>query len=122
VKLSVVFDCRDPEELARFWQSLLGGELDTAAKSSTWVSLKSLSSLEYLGFQKVPEQKQAKNRVHVDLVVDDLDASRDRAVALGAVAIGDVVDELSATFQVMHDPEGNEFCFVCYPDRVTSAQ
>jgi predicted enzyme related to lactoylglutathione lyase len=114
VNFSLVIDCRDPEALARFWQSLVGGEIDSATKSSTWVSLKSLSSLGYLGFQRVPEPKQVKNRVHIDLIVDDLVSSRDSAVASGAIVVGGIVEEPIAHFQVMQDPEGNEFCFVRY--------
>ena len=113
-QLSLVVDCRDPEKLVHFWQQLVGGEVDVTTMSSNCVSLKSMSSLGYLGFQKVPEPKQVKNRVHIDLIVDDLAASRDNAVALGAEAVGEIVEESIALFQVMRDPEGNEFCFVKY--------
>lgn len=122
MQVSIVIDCADPLTLARFWQGLVGGDINEVDRSATWVSLISLTSLGYVGFQKVPESKQNKNRVHLDLVVDDLELSRQRAVELGAEAIGGVVVETLASFQVMSDPEGNEFCFVHYPDRTAAAQ
>jgi hypothetical protein len=62
-------------------------------------------------FQKVPEPKTGKNRVHLDLVVG---AERhrqevERIVALGAAVLREV-DEPMGRWTVMADPEGNEFC------------
>jgi predicted enzyme related to lactoylglutathione lyase len=65
-----------------------------------------------LAFQKVPEPKIAKNRVHLDLWSTDIDADVARAVAAGAVPVGPLIVEAQGPFQVMADPEGNEFCFV----------
>jgi predicted enzyme related to lactoylglutathione lyase len=112
---SVVFDCADPAVLAGFWAALLG--LEAAAVSDAWCELERTDSGIRLGFQTVPEPKPAKNRVHLDLYVDDLDRAADRAVELGAVRHGViVVEEADADgvtrFQVMRDPEGNEFCFI----------
>ncbi len=59
-----------------------------------------------LWFQKVPEDKVAKNRQHFDLrVMGPLEAERDRLVALGASVQSEVGDLI-----VMTDPEGNELC------------
>ena len=110
--ISVVIDCKGPEQLSHFWQSLLGGLVDEQTRSSTWVMLKGVPSLGYLGFQKVPESKAVKNRVHIDLVVTDLADHVRRAVDLGGVLRGSVVEEPTNWFQVMLDPEANEFCFV----------
>ena len=57
-----------------------------------------------------------KNRVHVDLLVDDLPASTAPAVALGATTVGAVVEEHNGSYQVFRDPEGNEFCLVTADD------
>ena len=64
-----------------------------------------------LAFQRVPEPKTVKNRVHVDVWAVDgkLDAEVERLLALGASEVERVTDE-SGTFVVMQDPEGNEFC------------
>ena len=108
----IVFDSPNPEALARFWQALIGGEVDV--ESADWAVLDGDDMGFYVGFQRVTEQKSAKNRVHLDVVVDDLDSAVDQAEQLGARKIGGVVreDDDDAEFQVMADPGGNEFCFV----------
>ncbi|MBL8925231.1 MAG: VOC family protein, partial [Pseudonocardia sp.] len=75
-----------------------------------------------LFFQQVPEDKVAKNRVHLDVRAapgldgDErmaaLEAECDRLVALGATRIRRFAPEppMSSGFIVMADPEGNEFC------------
>lgn len=57
----------------------------------------------------VPEEKAGKNRLHIDLVSDDRDAEVARPIALGARRV-DVGQEPDATWVVLADPEGNEFC------------
>jgi predicted enzyme related to lactoylglutathione lyase len=111
---TIVFDCADAERLARFWAELLG--VDIALREPTWVALERTPSGARLAFQPVPESKAAKNRVHVDLLVDDLVASTASAVAAGATTRGAVVEEHNGSFQVLHDPEGNEFCLVTAED------
>ncbi|HUF96955.1 MAG TPA: VOC family protein [Ilumatobacter sp.] len=108
----IVFDCPNPEALARFWQALIGGEVEV--ESADWAILDGDDVGFYLGFQRVPEQKTAKNRVHVDVEVDDLESAIDQAELLGARKIGGIVrdDDDDDGFQVMADPGGNEFCFV----------
>jgi predicted enzyme related to lactoylglutathione lyase len=66
-----------------------------------------------LAFQPVPEAKVVKNRLHLDIEVDEIEAAVAEALRLGAARIGEVVTDELGSFQVMHDPEGNEFCFVC---------
>lgn len=112
LRVSVVVDCKDPVLLSKFWQSLVGGSVNEQTQTETWVALEGVPSLGYLGFQKVPESKAVKNRVHIDLVVTDLADRVRRAVDLGGVLQGSVVEEPTNWFQVVQDPEGNEFCFV----------
>jgi predicted enzyme related to lactoylglutathione lyase len=111
-EVAIVFDCREPLPLAKFWQGLVGGSIDESTSSPDWVEVKGIAGLGYLGFQRVPESKKVKNRVHIDLTVDDIAASTNAAIQRGANAIGAVVEESTNWFQVMADPEGNEFCFV----------
>jgi hypothetical protein len=59
--------------------------------------------------QRVPEPKQAKNRLHLDVFVDQPDEWIDLAVSLGAVKV-QLHDDPADWFCVMHDPEGHEFC------------
>ena len=110
--LGLVFDCRSPHRLAEFWQQVLGGETDPANTSDEWVALKGVPALGYVCFQRVPESKGVKNRVHIDIKVDDIASAVQHAEAAGAQSSGAVVDEPGNWFQVMLDPEGNEFCFI----------
>jgi predicted enzyme related to lactoylglutathione lyase len=112
VVISLVIDCHDPVRLALFWSQVVGGAVDQATASPDWVALEGVPGLGYLAFQRVPEPKAVKNRVHIDYLVDDLDQATDVARAAGAEAVGGVVEEPTNRFQVMRDPEGNEFCLV----------
>ena len=106
----IVIDCPNPEALARFWQALIGGEVDV--ESPDWVVLDGDEDGFYIGFQKVPEAKSGKNRIHIDVEVDDLASATDEAEQLGARKLGGVVTDDDGELQVMADPGGNEFCFV----------
>jgi catechol 2,3-dioxygenase-like lactoylglutathione lyase family enzyme len=106
---AVALDCPDPEALGRFWQALLGGEL--RPEHDGVVELH--GGRVRLDFARVPEGKQVrKNRVHLDLYVPPAtkDQSIARALALGATRADDIYD--GDRWQVLRDPEGNEFCLV----------
>lgn len=106
----VVIDCADPPALARFWADVLGARW--APVDEGWAAVDADPLL--LGFQRVPEPKQSpKNRLHLDVQVEDAAAAVERAEALGARRTGHA--ELGGTgdgYVVLQDPEGNEFCFV----------
>ncbi|MCP3820172.1 VOC family protein [Streptomyces sp. A3M-1-3] len=105
----IVFDCADPAALVRFWAALLGGE--PVDRSADWSYIDPPGFVR-IAFQQVPEGKSAKNRLHLDLDAGDVDAAADEAVRLGAVRVGDMVTDDHGRFQLLRDPEGNEFCFV----------
>jgi hypothetical protein len=105
----IVVDSREPARLVRFWAGLLGGE--PVDRALGWSHVRP-PGFARLAFQPVPEAKAGKNRLHLDIEVDDVRAAVAQAVALGAVAVGAQVTDEQGTFQVMADPEGNEFCFV----------
>ena len=71
--------------------------------------------LPRLAFQCVPETKQTKNRLHLDVWVADIPAATQAALELGATRVAGLVDESPEPFQVMLDPGGNEFCLVHMP-------
>ncbi|MFB7517156.1 VOC family protein [Streptomyces sp. NPDC056144] len=105
----IVFDCADPAGLVRFWAGLLGGE--AVDRSADW-SYVDPPEFVRLAFQRVPEGKAVKNRLHLDVEVADPELAADAVLASGAVRVGGLVTDEQGAFQVMRDPEGNEFCFV----------
>jgi len=108
----VVIDCRDAAGLAEFWLGVLGGHV--VRQSHEWVALHPPRGI-VVSFQVVPEPKTVKNRVHLDVDVDDLADATEAAEGLGATRIGEIVSDELGGFQVMADPEGNEFCLVLGP-------
>ncbi len=140
-EIQVTFDCGDPAALAAFWASALGYRLqDPPPGFDSWDA-----ALDALGvpaerrndasaivdpsgagprlfFQRVPEGKAAKNRVHLDvraapgLAGDErmaaLETECDRLVGLGATRISryEPAPPLEGGHIVLGDPEGNEFC------------
>jgi hypothetical protein len=109
---SITFDCSDPVRLANFWMAALGyvvepgSEVD--AEGAGLVPAKGHGPR--LLFLPVPESKQVKNRVHLDLLPQDsMAAEVERLVALGAREVQTFNQEYGV-WTVMHDPEGNEFC------------
>jgi len=104
----VVVDCHEPARLAGFWADVFG--TDPTIRGDDWAYIESPATRTRIAFQKVPEPKTIKNRVHLDVEVDDIPTETERVVALGATAIGHIVVDDQGPFQVMRDPEGNEFC------------
>lgn len=108
----IVIDCSDPVLLASFWSAALGYDL-----CETYPDEASIDDPDGIGpglfFQRVPEPKRVKNRVHIDLTVpeDEFESSIAALEALGArrVDVGQGPDRAWAT---LADPEGNEFCLV----------
>ncbi|MFJ8042123.1 VOC family protein [Kitasatospora sp. NPDC096147] len=105
----IVVDCHDPQSLVRFWATLLGTTPVDRARG--WSHL-DLPTGGRISFQPVPEPRPGKNRLHLDVAVDDLPAAVALATSLGAVPTGETVTDDQGSFRTMADPEGNEFCFV----------
>lgn len=105
----IVFDCAEPAALVRFWAALLGG--DPVDRSPDW-SYVDPPDWTRVAFQRVPEGKAVKNRLHLDLDAGDIEAASAEAERLGATRTGGIVTDVAGSFQVLLDPEGNEFCFV----------
>jgi len=109
---NITFDCDDVLKMAAFWSAVLGRPLDKRS-SELFASIGGADPARQEPawyFNKVPESKLAKNRVHIDLVNPDPSAIDD-LVRLGATVIGDQqVPGGAHHWTVMQDPEGNEFC------------
>jgi hypothetical protein len=103
---ALAIDCARPQELATFWQLLLGGRVRVDDDGDAELVGGSLR----LDFLRVPEAKSVKNRLHLDLRSEDYDAAIRHAVASGATEADDVYD--GGQWKVLRDPEGNEFCIL----------
>jgi hypothetical protein len=104
---ALAIDCSSPAELARWWSQLLGGTVEVDAHGDA--TLHSQDGLA-IDFARVPEPKTVKNRLHLDLRSTDLGTATDQALALGATLANDVY--AGDRWQVLRDPEGNEFCLL----------
>ncbi|MFF0490941.1 VOC family protein [Nocardia sp. NPDC003482] len=137
-QIQVTFDCADPERVARFWCEILGYVVPPPPRGfASWQEFDSALPAERQGsafacvdpngvgprlfFQRVPEGKVVKNRVHLDVRVGTgltgderlaaLEAECARLVALGAVRVRLLAaDGFNESCIVMQDIEGNEFC------------
>lgn len=109
--VELVLDCAAPQRLEGFWRTALGYR--------SLVSLEDIVVLvpdndvrSPLILQRVPEVKNGKNRMHIDIVMEDVEAEISRLEALGARRLDD--DGLrsmgSVRWVTMADPDGNEFC------------
>jgi hypothetical protein len=108
---NITFDCDDVLTVGQFWSAALGRQLDP--QSGPYFASIGAGDPERTEpawyFEKVPEAKVAKNRMHLDLVDPD-PSIVGRLVSLGASivaehALGDI-----HSWTVMQDPDGNEFC------------
>ncbi|MFD4504822.1 VOC family protein [Streptomyces sp. NPDC058457] len=136
-QFQVTFDCAEPERVARFWCEVLGYVVPPPPKGfATWDDYQRSLSAEEQGswfacidpsgvgprlfFQRVPEGKVVKNRVHLDVRVGTglvgeerlaaLEAECARLLPLGAVRERLLYDGGDDSCIVMQDIEGNEFC------------
>ncbi len=137
-QFQVTFDCAQPERVARFWCEVVGYVVPPAPEGfATWEEFdralprdrqgSAFACIDPTGgglrlfFQRVPEGKVVKNRLHLDVRVGTglvgeqrlaaLEAECARLVALGAVPVRLLLaDGVNESCQVMQDIEGNEFC------------
>jgi Glyoxalase-like domain len=108
---AIVMDCADPAAIAPFWVRAAGWPVGYS--DDEMVSLRNPEgTLPDLDLLRVPESKQAKNRLHLDVAPGpdaDLDSEVEALVGLGARPV-DVGQSADVTWRVLADPEGNEFC------------
>jgi catechol 2,3-dioxygenase-like lactoylglutathione lyase family enzyme len=111
------FDCRNAYALSEFWKQVLGyGDVpgDPNEPGHEECMIVGADHEPTLLFIEVPEGKQVKNRVHLDLEPTDgrRDDEIERVVALGATPLHDLRNEDGTGWLVLADPEGNEFCIL----------
>ena len=108
---AITFDCADPRRLAEFWAAVTGFQVQSESKSAgNKAGIKSdIPEFPRLLFIRVPEGKTVKNRIHLDLQADDMEAEVARLAELGASVV-EGHKRPDHTWTVLRDPEGNEFC------------
>jgi catechol 2,3-dioxygenase-like lactoylglutathione lyase family enzyme len=109
----VILDCPDPARLAAFYAELLGQPITWQEEDFVVVSVNDTSS--GLAFQLAPDHEPPEwpdpdypQQMHLDVMVDDLEAARPQVLALGATL-------LSADGHVYADPAGHPFCLIPRP-------
>jgi predicted enzyme related to lactoylglutathione lyase len=113
LSVQVVLDVGNIERAATFWGVLLGQEPSPPRANGKFLTVGALAGTIWLVLQHVPEGKTAKNRVHLDFTVVDVDAAINRILALGGSKVREV-REGGGHFVTMADPDGNEFCVAAY--------
>lgn len=106
-----VIDCVDFEGQLAFWSAALG-YVRWFAPFGQFAGLKPVAPDGRLPiiFQRVPEPRIGKNRVHMDYDTPDMAAEVARLIGLGATALAEHDLGPDTRWTVMADPEGNEFC------------
>ena len=107
----ITVDCADPEALSRFWSAALD-TVPTANHGGFVMLAPPPRGGPALAFQRVPEERCGKNRLHLDLGAPDggTQAEVQRLVGLGATVLGERGDPAVFSWVTLTDPEGNEFC------------
>lgn len=101
----ITTDSRNPLPLAHWWADLLGGTI-TENNGGWFVVVQ--GPVATLGFQRVEKPTPGKNRVHLDLFTDDLDAALTHARKVGASSVAERREGDTHWF-TFADPEGNLF-------------
>ena len=109
----IQIDCRDPVALATFWGVVLGLQVDDdyLGDPPHYVGLMATNpDHPQVNFQRVPETKTLKNRLHFDIRVGDVDKAASRIEALGDCGFKRKTSTNTvSTGASAADPEGNEF-------------
>lgn len=101
-------DANDADGLAAFWADVLGTGVEETTDDGRFVFLREANGY-ILSFQRVPEPKSVKNRMHLDIRVEDLQGATEAVLALGGSWDGDELTLDDARWRTLRDPEGNEF-------------
>jgi Glyoxalase-like domain len=102
----ICIDAADPQALADWWKGLLGGSTRVDEDGDVRLEAGPIPLL----FLRVDDPKIAKNRVHLDLRVANYEQAVSRAIGLGATPADDIYR--GDAWQVLRDPEENEFCLI----------
>jgi predicted enzyme related to lactoylglutathione lyase len=104
----LTIDANDPARLAVFWCEVLGTRVEETSDEGRFVFLAAANG-HILSFQRVSESKSVKNRVHLDIRVENLETATDAVLALDGTWDGIEWALDDARWRTLADPEGNEF-------------
>jgi predicted enzyme related to lactoylglutathione lyase len=107
--LFITIDAQDARLVADFWAAVLDTELVEELDEGRFLVLKDREDLPTICIQRVPEPKQGKVRIHLDLGSSDLVEATDRIVALGGSWDGEERTLEGVPWRTLTDPEGHEF-------------
>ena len=108
MRIEFTLDCSNLERTSEFWQAAVGFEIDGRI-ADRYVVLSGCGIA--LTLQQVAEPKTTKNRMHIDLLVEDVEQEVYRLETLGASRLTAVPQhEFGQTWFVLTDPDGNKFC------------
>jgi predicted enzyme related to lactoylglutathione lyase len=117
----ITIDVNDLKKGVEFWSRALGAKLEPIGDASKAIfqRIEIPNHNLHVLLQLVPEKKQSKTRMHIDIETDNVPAEVKRLEKLGAKVVRPV-EERGFQFSVMEDPFGNEFCVlqVEYPDQL----
>ena len=110
-EIQINIDCHDLDGMVAFYTAAFGYKPHGRAGEQYASILPESGSGNKIVFQKVPESKAVKNRVHLDFIVGDANVESEaaRCESLGATRV-ERIEEHGGRWIVMLDPEGNEFC------------
>jgi hypothetical protein len=114
MRIGITIDCPHPEELAAFWERFLGYVRRPNQSPGPFVTIDRPQDAEgppHLTFQKVPEAKVSKARMHLDLFVQHALPMTDEMFDAGASSLS-TTEAGEWTTRVLQDPAGNEFCVI----------
>jgi predicted enzyme related to lactoylglutathione lyase len=113
----VTVDCLDPERMVAFWGTLLDRERSDEMDGDGWATLGSRHDAQpRITFQRVPEARTQKVRLHLDVRVAEIEAGIAEVERLGGASTGERHEYDEGVVVVMTDPEGHEFCLVEFFD------
>jgi predicted enzyme related to lactoylglutathione lyase len=107
--LELVLGCADLDTQATFWAATLGYELHAQARQYRALVAPDGEDGPPLILQGAPEPAATPSRLHLTVLVADVDGEVDRLVALGARRVGPPAEGFGHRWVPMADPEGNEF-------------
>lgn len=113
---TITVDCADPMKLAAFWAAAMGYQLTSGSDDRGAFVKDPTRRTRGMFFQRVPEPKTAKNRMHLDVRPSGSMAEEvERLKGLGATE-REFIQSEGTSWTQMRDPEGNEFCVLRGPD------